>query len=74
MRKFSLIFGLILGLGFPGLSWSTTIRVSTTTDSLASDGACSLREAIRNANQDTQVDNSDCRAGSGDDTELNFVL
>lgn len=62
-----LIFGLFVGLGLPRIAWSTTIRVTTTVDSLASDGSCSLREAIRNANQDTQVDNSDCRAGSGDD-------
>jgi CSLREA domain-containing protein len=38
------------------------IRVTTVTDSLAVDGACSLREAIRAANLDQQVDA--CRAGN----------
>lgn len=52
---------------FPNVTKAATIRVNTTTDSLTSDGYCSLREAIRNANSDSQVDNSDCRSGSGDD-------
>lgn len=34
---------------------------------VASNGLCSLREAIHNANADAQVDNADCVAGSGPD-------
>lgn len=32
-------------------------------DSLDADGYCSLREAIRNANANSQVDHADCEAG-----------
>jgi len=42
-----------------------TIIVNETEDELQSDGDCSLREAIRAANTDTQVDF--CPAGSGPD-------
>lgn len=42
------------------------INVTTQADSLALDGACSLREAIRAANLDEPVDA--CRAGTGVDT------
>ena len=45
---------------------STTIYVNTAQDELNVDGDCSLREAVRAANSDTQVDA--CPAGSGVDT------
>jgi CSLREA domain-containing protein len=44
---------------------ATTIEVNTTTDEFNIDGDCSLREAIRAANLDSQVDA--CQAGSGAD-------
>jgi CSLREA domain-containing protein len=44
----------------------TLITVNTFKDEMAVDGNCSLREAIRAANLDTQVDA--CPAGSGADT------
>ncbi|MEM7245979.1 MAG: choice-of-anchor Q domain-containing protein [Acidobacteriota bacterium] len=47
---------------------AATITVTTTTDSLAVDGQCSLREAIQAANTDTAVDS--CGSGSGADTIL----
>jgi CSLREA domain-containing protein len=43
----------------------TTIQVSTETDEMVVNGACSLREAITAANSDTAVDT--CPAGSGAD-------
>lgn len=46
---------------------AATITVTTTTDELVTNGACSLREAIRNANADAQL-HPDCLAGSGPDT------
>lgn len=48
---------------------AATITVDTTLDAepSATDSACSLREAINNANDDTQT-YSDCAAGTGDDT------
>ena len=42
------------------------ITVTTTSDAVASDGLCSLREAIIAANTDSAF--SDCPAGSGADT------
>ena len=47
-------------------SAGTTITVNTTADDIATDGNCSLREALQAANTDTAVDA--CPAGNGDDT------
>ncbi len=47
----------------------TTIVVTTTADTLANDGSCSIREAIINANNDAATW-PDCAAGNGDDTIL----
>lgn len=60
--------GIILPIPAVFASSPTGITVDTDADEIAADGYCSLREAIRNANQDTQVDNTDCKAGSGADT------
>ncbi|NWG07296.1 MAG: hypothetical protein HXY35_11505 [Chloroflexi bacterium] len=46
-------------------SAAATIAVTTTTDSLAEDGLCSLREAVISANTDTATGN--CPAGNGAD-------
>ncbi|HEV7732876.1 MAG TPA: right-handed parallel beta-helix repeat-containing protein [Candidatus Binatia bacterium] len=56
-----------------GLTWvapveAATITVTTTTDELTDDGDCSLREAIRGANDDNAVDA--CTSGNGDDTVI----
>jgi CSLREA domain-containing protein len=49
---------------------STTIRVTSFSDSLNTDGACTLREAIIAANKDVASGSGpgECPAGSGDDT------
>jgi hypothetical protein len=44
-----------------------TINVDTTDDVISNDGACSLREAIINANNDDQSGSVDCAAGAGAD-------
>ena len=44
----------------------TTIYVTTTSDAIAADDLCSLREAVIAANTDSAVDG--CPAGSGADT------
>lgn len=67
LKVFCLPFFLVFISLFPTATQAANILVNTATDSLASDGSCSLREAIRNANSDSQVDNSDCQSGSGDD-------
>lgn len=46
---------------------AASITVATTADELNTNGACSLREAVINANRDDQSGSSDCPAGSGDD-------
>ena len=45
---------------------AATITVNTTADALATDGNCSLREALQAANTDTAIDG--CAKGSGADT------
>jgi CSLREA domain-containing protein len=46
---------------------ASTITVTTTSDTLVTDGSCSIREAIINANNDAATW-PDCAAGSGADT------
>lgn len=61
---------LIASTPLPGLAHAgpkdSAIVVTTFADSLAADGKCSLREAVRAANLDLGVDG--CRAGRGADT------
>jgi CSLREA domain-containing protein len=45
-----------------------TIVVNSKADIIADDGACTLREAIINANNNDQSGSTDCPAGTGDDT------
>ncbi|MCB8945133.1 MAG: hypothetical protein H6658_15410 [Ardenticatenaceae bacterium] len=48
---------------------AATINVNSTADNLtAGDGSCTLREALRNANGDSDSTAGDCTAGSGTDT------
>ena len=47
---------------------SVGIVVNSNADMAANDGACTLREAILNANGDDQSGSTDCIAGSGADT------
>ncbi len=60
----------LMGLGVQGASVAraASIVVTTTTDEINTNGQCSLREAIINANNDDQSGSTDCAAGSGDDT------
>jgi fibronectin-binding autotransporter adhesin len=44
------------------------IVVDTAADEQQADGLCTLREAINNANQNSQAGSPDCAAGVGDDT------
>ncbi len=47
---------------------AATITVTDSTGTVANNGACSLPEAIINANADDQSGSTDCAAGSGADT------
>ena len=53
---------LIAGAG--GTS-AATINVDTTADTVATDGACSLREAVNNVNATADTTGGDCAAGDG---------
>src|SRR6185503_17795453 len=55
------------GLAFPAQARANTITVNTTADILATNGSCSIREAIINANNDAATW-PDCAAGAGADT------
>ncbi|OQY26739.1 MAG: hypothetical protein B6244_12680 [Candidatus Cloacimonetes bacterium 4572_55] len=58
----------LLTMGFLSKSWATTITVNDLADNTtASDGNCTLREAITNANGDTDGTGGDCATGSGAD-------
>jgi hypothetical protein len=57
---------LLLALG-QGVVTAATITVTTNNPNIASDGQCSLIEAIVNANSDAAT-HADCPAGSGADT------
>jgi CSLREA domain-containing protein len=66
------------GVVGPPVAHAATISVDTVVDSVAVDGACSLREAIAAANDDTTA-GGDCARGAGADTvvlpsETTFVL
>lgn len=52
---------------------AASITVNSNSDAVSVDGACSLREAILNANADSQVGSADCTAGAGADT-ISFNL
>ena len=81
MRKilFTSVFSLfMLSLLFTSLSASLngpppSIVVNTNSDNaIANDTLCTLREAITNANMDTDTTSGDCNAGAGNDT-ITFV-
>jgi CSLREA domain-containing protein len=57
---------IALRAGLAPVAQASTITVTTTADELATDGNCSLREAIQAANMDMSVDA--CLAGSSADT------
>ena len=60
-----------LGLLVIGASpaWAATITVNSAADNqIGGDGACTLREAIDNANANGQTTSGDCTTGSGTDT------
>ena len=49
-------------------AYAASITVQTTTDEVTTNGACSLREAILNANNNGSAGHPDCTGGSGEDT------
>ena len=68
-RRLSAFAFVIAALAWPAATpaLAATITVTTTGDTLTTDGSCSIREAIINANNDAATW-PDCAAGSGADT------
>ena len=70
------LFALVLvSVGTAPLAQAATIIVNSTAgDVTAGDGNCTLREAINNAESDSDTTSGDCSAGSGADTiELSIL-
>lgn len=57
--------------------YAASIVVTSNADTVANDGACTLREAIINANNDNTSGSTDCSAGAGTDTisfDANYTI
>src|SRR5262245_25473370 len=67
MRHWPILFAWLVGVlavvGTPATAFAVDINVTTTADELAANGACSLREAIRNMTAGFQQ-HPDCGAAS----------
>jgi CSLREA domain-containing protein len=67
------MFALALLLVAPALAQSATITVDATADdTTAGDSSCTLREAIANANANSDTTGGDCTGGVADD-EIQFI-
>lgn len=64
----ALAAGLVSALAVPAADAGTLQVTAGAPDVLATDGTCSLREAIINANANREMTGGDCVAGSGTDT------
>ncbi len=68
---FNVVIMLVLLLGSVLIVtpvYAAGITVNGNADTVADDGICTLREAINNANADSDTSLADCIAGSGNDT------
>ena len=64
--------GLFLSLTPVHTAHAVAMTVTTAVDVVANNGACSLREALINANNNNQSGSTDCPAGTGNDS-INFA-
>jgi CSLREA domain-containing protein len=69
VRGLVAVAAIAAGLAVPAPALATTITVTSTADTLVTNGSCSIREAIINANNDAATW-PDCAAGAGADTIL----
>lgn len=65
MRSLTPPFALFCLLAASAPGWTATLQVTTTTDSLANDGACSLREAVSAANSNVASGAAAGECGAG---------
>jgi CSLREA domain-containing protein len=66
--RFTVIMILVLLCARVSPVRAAALVVTTTADELNTDGLCSLREAVANANADDQSGSVDCAPGAGHDT------
>ena len=67
VRGLVAVAAIAAGLALPAPALANTITVTSTADTLVTNGSCSIREAIINANNDAATW-PDCAAGAGVDT------
>ncbi len=65
---FVVAFFTLFFSGIHNVSAASIIVNSSTDNQTSADGLCTLREAVANANSDTDTTTGDCMAGSGTDT------
>ena len=70
MPRHTALFLALAQVGAVSVASAATITVDSAADTIADDGACTLREAITNANGDSALSATagECAAGSGDDS------
>ena len=69
-----LVFAFALGALGVQVAYAASLTINTTDDNITSgDGFCTLREAITNANSDSDTTSGDCAAGTGNDS-ITFSL
>ncbi|MBK7318051.1 CSLREA domain-containing protein [Candidatus Villigracilis affinis] len=76
---FALLASLLGSAVFATPAYAAGIVVNSNADTIADDGTCTLREAITNANGDSQLYTSagECALGAGTDTitfEVNYTI
>jgi len=74
--SYALVLALVLLVivgSAPARVLAASLVVTTTVDEQSTNGACSLREAIINTNNDNQSGSTDCAAGSGAD-QITFAV
>ena len=68
--SFMVVVGII---GFSSAAYAATITVDSTSDTTVTDGACTLREAISNANSNSDTTSGDCVAGQATVTAQDVI-
>ena len=67
--RFSFILAIIISMMQPNTAYAASIVINSSTDNTtAGDGNCTLREAINNANSNSDTTSGDCIAGNGTDS------
>jgi hypothetical protein len=83
MKKIGIVFALLALIGLTVLNWTLPSQAAVTTnvitvtdagDNMADNGTCSLREALHNANNNTQLFAGDGECNAGSDTQTDVIV